>query len=264
VILICVISNLLIVSDWCLNVDILDIRMDHSKSNGTGEKPVKSKRQLTSLAKNYLILYNLVQTLGWSYLLYQIIEHYTSENREEVLLYDAVKCSLIIFQNLAMLEVVHATLRIVPSNPVITLQQIASRVVVVCGVLMATDAARLTIGFPLVLFAWSVTEIIRYANYTLNLIDAVPYFLVWLRYSTFIILYPMGVTGELLCLYAAQREVKENGLWSISMPNRANVIFNYSYFLLTAMSLYLPLFPQMYLHMVSQRKKVLGKPVKQH
>ena len=81
-----------------------------------------------------------------------------------------------------MLEVIHAAIRIVPSNPIITLQQVASRVVVVCGVLWATEAARQTIGFPLVLFAWSVTEIIRYANYALNLINAVPHVIVWLRY----------------------------------------------------------------------------------
>lgn len=92
-----------------------------------------------------------------------------------------VKWSLIIFQNAAVLEVVHAVIRIVPSNPLITAMQVASRVIVVCGVILATKAARETIGLHLALTAWAVTEIIRYGNYTLNLMGSVPYVITWLR-----------------------------------------------------------------------------------
>ncbi|XP_017778144.1 PREDICTED: very-long-chain (3R)-3-hydroxyacyl-CoA dehydratase 1 [Nicrophorus vespilloides] len=226
-------------------------------------KPATKKAKTSGpLAKAYLIFYNFAQTIGWSYLMYQVIDYYMDSDVNKVSLYEKVKWTVIFFQNAALLEVVHAVIGIVSSSPMITIQQVASRVIVVCGVLMATELPRKSIGFPLLLFAWSITEIIRYSNYALNLMNSVPHFLVWLRYSTFIILYPIGVTGELLCLYSAQQEVGDTGLWTISMPNTYNVIFNYRYFLIAVMSLYIPLFPQMYLHMVSQRKKVLGKAKK--
>lgn len=60
------------------------------------------------------------------------------------------------------------------------------------------------------------------------------------RYSTFIVLYPIGVTGELLCLYAAQKESRETGLFSIDMPNMFNVLFYYDYYLIVVMLLYIP------------------------
>lgn len=59
--------------------------------------------------------------------------------------------------------------------------QVFSRVMVVCGVILATPTAKDSPGLPLALLAWSVTEIIRYGYYAFNLIGAVPGFLVFLR-----------------------------------------------------------------------------------
>ncbi|KAJ8920928.1 hypothetical protein NQ315_015721 [Exocentrus adspersus] len=212
----------------------------------------------SKVVEAYLIAYNGIQTLGWTYLLFQLVTFYLASTNDNKSLYDTVKCTVIVFQNAAVLEVLHAALGMVKSNPVITAFQVASRVMVVCGVLMATQAARESIGLTLALTAWSVTEIIRYATYTLSLLNVVPYFLKWLRYTLFIGLYPLGVTGELLCLYAAQKEVGDGQLYTITMPNPYNVLFNYQHLLWFIMLLYIPLFPQLYLHMVSQRRKVLG------
>lgn len=81
------------------------------------------------------------------------------------------------------------------------------------------------------------------------------------RYTTFIVLYPTGVTGELLCLYWAQDYAAKNTIWSIELPNITNFTFSYYYFLWIVMLLYIPLFPQLYFHMFALRKKVLGTPV---
>lgn len=82
------------------------------------------------------------------------------------------------------------------------------------------------------------------------------------RYTTFIVLYPTGVTGELLCLYWAQSYAQKNKIWSIELPNTYNFTFSYFYFLWIVMLLYIPLFPQLYLHMFALRRKVLGPKVK--
>ncbi|XP_068086509.1 very-long-chain (3R)-3-hydroxyacyl-CoA dehydratase 2 isoform X2 [Anabrus simplex] len=195
--------------------------------------------------------------IRWSYLLYLLITFYLTPHKG-VALWDVVKTTVVIFQNAAVLEILHAALRLVSSNVIITTFQVFSRVMVVCGVLLATPTGPASPGLPLALLAWTITEIIRYAYYAFNIVGFVPYLLVWLRYTTFIILYPIGVTGELLCLYAAQAYVSSTNMWSLSMPNLLNFTFSYHYFLLIIMFLYIPLFPQMYLHMFAQRRKVLG------
>lgn len=121
----------------------------------------------------------LIFCCSWSYLLFQLINHYVSGSKTP--LYETLKWTVIIFQNAAVLEVVHAATRMVPSNPVITAFQVASRVFVVCGAFMPTIGARETVGLPLALLAWSVTEVIRYGNYALSLMNLVPYVLVYLR-----------------------------------------------------------------------------------
>ena len=84
--------------------------------------------------------------------------------------------------------------------------------------------------------------------------------LVFLRYTLFIALYPLGVTGELLCIYAAADQAGQTGRWSYPMPNKFNFAFSFQFFLFLVMLSYIPIFPQLYLHMFAQRKKVLRSP----
>ena len=42
------------------------------------------------------------------------------------------------------------------------------------------------------------------------------------------------------------------------MPNSLNMTFNFYYVLIAIMLSYIPLFPQLYFHMIAQRKKVIG------
>jgi hypothetical protein len=44
--------------------------------------------------------------------------------------------------------------------------------------------------------AWSTTEVIRYAFYAFSVLGLEPYPLLWLRYTTFYVLYPLGAASE--------------------------------------------------------------------
>jgi very-long-chain (3R)-3-hydroxyacyl-CoA dehydratase len=50
--------------------------------------------------------------------------------------------------------------------------------------------------------AWSLTEVIRYAFYATSLISQVPYALLYLRYTTFFVLYPLGAGSEAFLIYS--------------------------------------------------------------
>ena len=45
----------------------------------------------------------------------------------------------------------------------------------------------------------------------LNLIGSVPAFLTWLRYNTFYVLYPIGITSEMLLIFNASNAVVGGG-----------------------------------------------------
>ncbi|XP_075985304.1 3-hydroxyacyl-CoA dehydratase 1 [Anticarsia gemmatalis] len=214
-----------------------------------------------TIGKAYLIAYNTIQTIGWSYMLLQSLSHFLNRGTLDTF-WTEIKWTVIIFQNAAVLEIVHSLIGLVPSGVAVVLPQVYSRVFLVCGCLMATESAPVSPGLPICILAWSITEIIRYAYYVLNILNAVPQPLLFLRYSTFLILYPIGITGELMCMYFSLDEVAEKQLLTISMPNAWNAAFNYYYFLIFYMLLYIPIFPVLFGHMLAQRRKMLGKDAK--
>ena len=78
------------------------------------------------MSKLYLVAYNSLQTLGWSYLLYQTCCHLAA-GKSVSSLYEATSTTLQIFQTAALLEILHAMLGLVRSSVQVTVQQVSSR-----------------------------------------------------------------------------------------------------------------------------------------
>merc|ERR1712131_43583 len=163
---------------------------------------------------------------------------------------------------MAILEILHPIVGLVKTSVITTMFQVSSRLFIIWGVLGPVPRTQHSIGFILLLTAWSITEVLRYSYYAFNQLNMVPYFLTYLRYTLFIVLYPIGVTGEIMCVIRALDVVKETGLYSLGMPNRWNISLNYYYTLCLSLPVYVIAFPQLYSHMFRQRKKMLGKELK--
>jgi very-long-chain (3R)-3-hydroxyacyl-CoA dehydratase len=103
---------------------------------------------------------------------------------------------------------------------------------------------QMSLNLYCLLLAWSITEVIRYPFYAFKELTDVPYILTWLRYTTFIVLYPLGVASELAMVWLALPELKRTGLWSAPMPNVVNFDFHYYAFCMLAMLAYAPGSPQ--------------------
>ncbi len=73
-----------------------------------------------------------------------------------------------------------------------------------------------------------------------ELLPSPPYPLLWLRYSTFIPLYPLGVASELSMVWLAWPTLRRTHLWSVDMPNAYNFAFDYSLACLVIVAAYLP------------------------
>lgn len=135
-----------------------------------------------------------------------------------------------------MFQILHAATNIVPSNVLITLFQVFSRVLVVCGVLLATPTGPTSPGLPLALVAWSITEVIRYLYYALNLLGTVPYLLVWCRWVTQTVMMLVSLTAS--CLLSQWNPkllfhiewnpvFSEHLLWSQLRPNVVSVLVSH-------------------------------------
>jgi len=233
--------------------------MDPRKKSATQKQ---SPSQLTTV---YLLIYNSILTIGWTLILYEVVKRVVSYNSLQDFwecygLWNAIELPLKVCQTAAFLEVAHAIFGLVRSNPTIVFVQIISRVFLVWGVANYIPHTQLSVGILLAVTAWSITEIIRYAYYALNLFQVSPQWLTWCRYSFFIVLYPLGVLGELLTIIKAMRTIYPELIrsrYSILLPNKFNFGFDYFYFLVVVVLAY-AYFPVMYQHMFQQRAKTLN------
>ncbi|XP_048223734.1 very-long-chain (3R)-3-hydroxyacyl-CoA dehydratase 1 isoform X2 [Perognathus longimembris pacificus] len=221
------------------------------------EKEATGKRRRPGFAATaWLTFYNIAMTAGWLVLAIAMVRFYMEKGTHRGL-YKSIQKTLKFFQTFALLEIAHCLIGIVPTSVLVTGVQVSSRIFMVWLVTHSVKPVQNEESVVLFLVSWTVTEITRYSFYTFSLLDHLPYFIKWARYNFFIILYPVGVAGELLTIYAALPYVKKSGMFSIRLPNKYNVSFDYYYFLLITMASYIPLFPQLYFHMLRQRRKLL-------
>ncbi|KAL4424925.1 hypothetical protein ABPG77_009654 [Micractinium sp. CCAP 211/92] len=224
------------------------------------------------LKSAYLFLYNTVLCASWGYVLF--LTYKTTQaggSLQEV--WQAVEVPLKVAQTAAVMEVLHSAAGLVRSPVMITATQVASRLFVLWGVVvLAPQPKSLPVELPAVplggglrpqlslvtlLTAWCCSEVIRYSFFAFKELGMQPYVLLWLRYTAFIVLYPLGVASELAMVALAMPYIKERRPLSIQMPNAFNIGFDYYWACWVAVLLYVPGFPQLYFYMIAQRRKVL-------
>jgi len=206
------------------------------------------------IIKLYLFLYNFVQFLGWSYILFLLVQHYASGGSYETV-WEKIRAPLIIFQNAAAIEVLHALIGLVRSPVPTTLMQVLSRVALT-AVAYLVPQVQTHWGVTLMVGSWAAVEVVRYLYFAVNqYTKELPYALLWLRYSLFMILYPSGITGELLVLYNSLSYFESTGLEMFHIGGFGLKIY---YVAIFGLFTYVPGGPYMYYHMLKQRSKYLN------
>ncbi|KAL4979329.1 PTPLA-domain-containing protein [Aspergillus desertorum] len=198
----------------------------------------------------YLLLYNFINALLWLRILITVLKTYFQDSNVTSLpvptLYTTLEPQTRWAQTLAIAEILHAATGLTRSPIFTTFTQIFARSVQVWtinyGFPSLTASSR---AYPAMLFAWSVADAVRYSYFVVLLAGLhVPSVLRWLRYSLFIVLYPIGITAEWWLMYRAA------GITSISL------VTGIFYFCL---GLYAPGSIMMYSYMLKQRRKTLAK-----
>ncbi|THV91330.1 PTPLA-domain-containing protein [Aureobasidium pullulans] len=203
-----------------------------------------AERKSSPLKTGYLVLYNAISTILWGTIL------------GRVLLIAGVHGTRYVFpgvgefakwtQTLALLEVVHAAVGIVRAPLFTTLMQVASRILLIWGIVTPfPNTVAFSPIYSTMLIAWSITEVIRYSYFAINLSSgSVPSFWLWLRYNTFFILYPLGISSECWLVWlAASGPAKQytgvrEGLFAVLL-------------------IYVPGSYILFTHMMAQRRKIM-------
>jgi very-long-chain (3R)-3-hydroxyacyl-CoA dehydratase len=228
------------------------------------DNQIKARPKKSSSSKStYLLGYNAVSFLLWSTVTLRAIVLIPALVSHDKLygIHNALFSFLRATQTLALLEIAHATLGLVRASPFTTAMQVASRLMLVWGVLtpypqiVVTSnpfgrSQQGTMGGPIALagchIAWGITEMIRYGFFVWKegVSDVVPGWLMWLRYNTFFVLYPIGISSEVVLMYLAIEPAQDGKT-------------GYDWVLKAVLAIYVPGSYILYTHMMAQRRKVM-------
>ncbi|KAM3346780.1 hypothetical protein ACQJBY_021012 [Aegilops geniculata] len=140
-----------------------------------------------------------------------------------------------------------------------TLPQITGRLYITWGILWSFQEAQSHVLVTSLIISWSITEVIRYFFFAMKeTFGFAPYWLLWLRYSTFLVFYPTGMLSEAGLILVAMPFMKTSRKYYLMMPNKWNFSIDYRHELALDTALIIPGFPYLFSYMVDKRKKVLS------
>jgi very-long-chain (3R)-3-hydroxyacyl-CoA dehydratase len=196
------------------------------------------------MRRHYLTAYNLLSCLAWLCVFIWFWLNFQCEVKLWI-------WPLFIVQGMAIFDVFHSLLRIVPAPFFSTFIQFISRMFVT-GVLFIAqylwplgNAWPVWLGTAVIFIVWPAAEVIRFGYYLRPSKGGWTHWLTWLRYSAFVVLYPTGVFAESLVMaftaYFAYQAGGKQWMWWIIF-----VFICYALF-----------FPKLYMYLWNQRKKIL-------
>lgn len=216
------------------------------------------------LRRTYLFGYNAVQFCLWARVLFTIGWYAigTLLKAKELFTLESGFRSYIPYahqgQTLAWLEVLHAVTGLAGGGVSAAFVQCLGRYVVLVYVVEPIRVMHSAWVTVLMIFAWALADVIRYAFYMRAGVGDQWPALLWLRYSLFIVLYPVGIVTEWLVYYFTLGHVDETGMYAVRMPNAWNFAFDFGIWNRCVLVMYLYFGPFMLMYMVQQRKKKLG------
>ncbi|KAI4368820.1 hypothetical protein MLD38_017335 [Melastoma candidum] len=211
---------------------------------------------MSRLSTLYIVAYNSLQSFGWSLCLIRISISFLSTGSVSGA-YASAGQLVCLLQVVAFLEVVHGALGIVPSGVSFPLMQWGGRSHFLLAIVRQIPEVQELPSVFITFVAWCCSDVIRYAQYTLNRLKICPPWVTYIRYTAFIVLYPLGIApGEMWLMFQALPHIKETNLYEDLF---SGLPFSYHEFVSGLLLLYPFLWLKLYLHLFKQRRLKLGK-----
>ncbi|CAG7720673.1 unnamed protein product [Allacma fusca] len=216
--------------------------------------------KIENMRNVYLFLYNFFQFVGFLYIVGVLNIRYMRDGPAVFEgTYELIGHAMRYCQLLQFLEVVHPILGFTKTGVALAAMQVGGRALVLFVLIHSEERVQKSPAIFFLFLVWCTVELTRYPYYMLQISKYKVYLVTWLRYSAWIILYPLGFVAEAVVIFQCIPYFIESGKYSWTLPNSWNVTFS----LPTIMRLYLlfGLFPLLYTFMRSMqraRNKALG------
>jgi len=172
-----------------------------SNENKIGQQN-KTKKNNSELVKTYLSVYNIVNAIGWIYLMFEVLWRliYIQDSLSIAVVWKNNNLLIFTLLLLVFLDIAHIYLGFVTPNAKVNVILLMH-----CKVFRRFHLWLALFLFPesqqhpsvaWMLLSWAVLDIIRFPFYALNIWKLSPKFLYNLRYQSEILMYPIGLMCE--------------------------------------------------------------------
>ncbi|NWH67046.1 HACD3 dehydratase, partial [Geococcyx californianus] len=225
------------------------------------------------LKKGYLVMYNLVQFLGFSWIFVNMTVRlfilglccWNSFVLQRDCLTDSfydtfhtISDMMYFCETLALMEIMNSLIGLVKSPLIPAVLQVFGRNFILFVILGSLEEMQSKPVVFFVFYFWSIIEIFRYPYYMLSCIGIEWKPLTWLRYTAWIPLYPLGGLAEAVSIIQSIPIFNETGKFSLELPNPLNVTIPFSFLLqISPIAVCLVVFANCR-YLYKQRKRHLG------
>jgi len=244
-------------SDSEQNKPKLNSDFDNDIFKSLGKKPRQDKSNShIDLRTYWLLFYNLFQFMAYLWIFVRLTFYFIAYKHLRNS-YTTVENPIKMCQAIAVMEIIHPLIGFTKGGWLAPFIQFLARNFILFVVINFNRHIQTSSIVPCILLIWSFIELFRYPYYGMRLLNKPNRVLTWLRYTLWIVLYPLGAILEGMVAYKSIEYYRSTRSLSLTLPNKLNFAFNFAFFL----QCYLVLLPlgliQMMRYMWSQRRKTL-------
>ncbi|CAG9534478.1 unnamed protein product [Cercopithifilaria johnstoni] len=201
----------------------------------TGKEFISEVKQFAKkcnhLVTQYLFAYNLSLFVLHAYILFTLLFKFFSNGNEYYNSFWQDNANMIkIATALQLIDVAHALIGFTKGSYRVGLMQVCGRLAFLYIIDGCPDVQNSLTTFILIIAYFSI-EIFRYPYYAVSSLKIEISLLTWLRYSAWMLLYPIGLFLEGVTMYRSIPYYYRTEKYSVKLPNIANIGFNFGFIL---------------------------------
>ncbi|KJP86310.1 hypothetical protein AK88_04029 [Plasmodium fragile] len=195
-----------------------------------------------SVKNKCMLLYNVACCSLWLTVLFVSVQYVINKDKYPInTFWPNYKNLITVTQSLAILEILFTLFGLINSVVCIVTTQVCSRLFVVYLIFNYLPENNKWIFSCLI--TWAIIDIIRYLLYSLNVLNIHVNLLASLRNKLPLILYPIGITSEVVCTISSLKNIRATPslrAYPYAMPNNLNFQIDIYYFCIFVLILYIP------------------------
>ncbi len=204
------------------------------------------KNRVQEFKTAYLFLYNLFQFVGFIYLFvifiihffkegpgkfsifcYRNDQHFDFSHSPETIktIYPSLRNTIKFLNLMQILEIVNPLVGYTTGSALLPAIQLSGRTFFIFLLIDRQEEMQAHYATFYLLLVYTLSELLRYPYYMLHIYKVNIRLVTWVRYTAWMLLYPLGFLFEAIIIYRSIPLLEASGKLSISLPNAANFAF---------------------------------------